>query len=263
MMASNPEYVAFLEGLNDTDRAQLLLGNWKIRSKGANYFLRSWLQEVNRIPEGCTVQRGYDLAATERSQVNKTPDATTSIKLYRDRNGYYYIAGNYHENFYDDVEQVHGRVCKRVGDRDNVMLSQAKLDGDECVIILPVDPASAGKQVYTEMSKFFTGHGFRVKKDPVAGNKSKLTRFLPFATAAENGLIKIVRNTFDDKTYEWIMKELESFDGERSTTTRKDDFADCLATVFNYACTSRTHKAFSLPSINAPSLLAAHKTRIK
>jgi len=262
-MKSNPEYVAFLEGLNDTDRAQLLLGNWKIRSKGANYFLRSWLDEVSRIPEGCSVVRGYDLAATERSQVNKAPDATTSIKLYRSKDNYFYLAGNYHEDFYDEVESVYGRVCKRVGDRDTMMLSQAKLDGDECIIVLPVDPASAGKQVYTEMSKYFASNGFSVKKDPVAGNKSKLTRFLPFATAAENGLIKIVRSTFDDKTYEWIMKELESFDGERSSSTRKDDFPDCVASAYNYACTSKIHKAYSLPTISSPTALAAHRSRIK
>ncbi|AHK11206.1 terminase large subunit [Shewanella sp. phage 1/4] len=243
-------------------RTHLNNTNWNARAKGANYLLSGWFQEVDRIPSGGVMARGYDLAATERSQVNKHPDATTSCKMLK-HEGYYYIIGNYHESFYDDVEDVYGRVCKRVGDRDNVMLSQAKLDGDECTIVLPVDPASAGKQVYLEMSKFFTGNGFRVKKDPVAGNKSKLTRFLPFATAAENGLVKIVRNTFDDKTYLWIMKELEAFNGERSTSTKKDDFPDCISTVFNYLCTARSNKAFTLPTIDSPSLLSHHKSRIK
>lgn len=262
MLKNNKAYLAFLEGLNDVDKARLLHGNWNARPKGANYIDFDWFKEVDKVPDGLVYARGYDLAATERTQVNKHPDATVSIKMGT-LNGYYYIFGSYCDSFYDPVEEVYGRMLKRVGDRDMTMLAQAKHDGDEVAIVLPVDPASAGKQVYNEMAKFFTSHGFRVKKDPVAGNKSKLTRFLPFATAAENGLIYIVRSSFDEKTYQWIKKELESFDGERSTTTRKDDFPDSFATVFNYLCTKKTHKAVALPEINAPTLLAGHRKQIR
>lgn len=240
MCVNNPSYVAFLEGLNPVDKAQLLHGCWYARPKGANYFERDWLKNKDRIPFQASACRAYDLAATERSQVNKTPDATASIKMYKDREGYFYIVGDYHKDFKDEVLDVEGRMLKRVGDRDNVMLLQAKHDGDDVPIVLPVDPAAAGKQVYNEMAKKFGSHGYRVKKDPVAGNKAKLTRFLPFADAAENGLVFIVKPTFDSTTYDFIMKELESFNGERSTTNRKDDFVDCIATAYNYLCTERS-----------------------
>lgn len=237
--------------------------NWDARAKGANYFERDWLKEVSRLPRGTVMARGYDLAATERSQVNKEPDATVGIKMHRDRDGYFYLTGNFCKDFYDEPTKVYGRLCSRVGERDNIMAKQAELDGSDCIIVLPVDPAAAGKQVYVEMAKKFAGLGFRVKKDPVAGNKAKLTRFLPFADAAENGLIRIVRSTFDTPTYEWIMKELESFDGERSTNSRKDDFPDAIATVYNYLCVAKFHKAFALPVHGGNTMLASHKARVK
>lgn len=263
MMENNPEYVAFLEGLNDVDKAQLLHGNWDARAKGANYFERKWLQDVPKLPYGTTAGRGYDLAATERSQVNKEPDATTGVKMHKCKDGYFYLVGNYCKEFLDEPTSVYGRVCQKVGSRDNIMAKQAAHDGSDCVIVLPVDPGAAGKQVYTEMAKKFANLGFRVKKDPVAGNKAKLTRFLPFADAAENGLIRIVRSTFDKATYEWIMKELESFDGERSTNSRKDDFPDAIATVYNWLCIAKVHKTYRIPTTGGATMLAAHKARVR
>ncbi len=165
-------------------------------------FLREWLVEADRIPANAICGRGYDFAATERSQVNKSPDATASVKLYRDREGLFYLTGEYHASFVDEELGVSGRLCKRVGERDNILLKQAEYDGAECVIYSPVDPGAAGIQVFTEMAKKFGQAGFRFKKDVVPTNKSKLTKFLPFADAAENGLVRIVKHTFDKATYE-------------------------------------------------------------
>lgn len=247
MLENNKSYVAFLEGLNEVDKAQLLFGNWDVRLSGSNYFLREWLVEVDKVPIKAVCARGYDFAATERSQVQKSPDATTSIKLYKDRDGIFYLSGEYHPDFIDEDINVHGRMCKRVGERDNIILKQAAYDGEECMIISPVDPGAAGIQVFTEMAKKFNRAGFRFKKDIIPTNKSKLTKFLPFADAAENGLVRIVRSTFDKPTYEFIMKELEAFNGERSTADRHDDFADCLGTVFNTLSAGRIRKPMSQP----------------
>lgn len=249
MMESNPEYVAFLEGLNEVDKSQLLHGNWDARLSGANYFERNWLKTVDKLPSGTTFGRGYDLAATEVSQVNKFPDATTGVKMHKDKEGYFYLVGDYCESFIDEDTSVSGRILKRVGERDNIIIKQAAHDGTDCIIVLPIDPAAAGKQVYQEMAKKFANLGYRVKKDPIAGNKAKLTRFLPFADAAENGLIYIVKSSFDTPTYEWIMKELESFNGERSSSSRKDDFPDCIATIYNYLCQTKNHTALVMPKL--------------
>ncbi|AUR93445.1 terminase-like family protein [Vibrio phage 1.187.O._10N.286.49.F1] len=264
MMEMNPSYLAFLEGLNEIDKAQLLHGNWDARPRGANYFERDWLQVVDSVPIGAKCCRAYDFAATERSQVNKSPDATTSCKMYKDRDGYFTLAGEYHESFIDDETAVMGRVCKRVGDRDKVVIKQAHYDGSDCIIVSPIDPAAAGKQVFTEFAKKMAGEGFTVKKDPVPNNRAKLQRFLPFADSAENGLIRIAKNTFDPVTYEFIMKELEAFDGERSSGARHDDFPDCIASAYNFLCTSKVRGRFSGSGLSSgSSKLSAHKSRIQ
>lgn len=258
MVANNPDYVAFLESLNEVDKAQLLYGCWNARPKGSTYFERDWLVEVNGIPENTFSCRSYDLSATERSQVNKYPDFTASIMVSRDTEGYTYLSGNYCPEFYDEETQAHGRLCKRVGERDNIISKQAQHDGQDVFLVFPIDPGAAGKHQYTEMSKRFIDEGFFVKSDPIPSNKSKLTRFLPFANAAENGLVRIVKNTFDPVTYSALMKELEAFNGERSTSTRKDDYVDSLATGFNFLAAEYGNLAVAvpLPTINAPTMLS-------
>ncbi len=264
MMKNNPSYLAFLEGLNEVDKAQLLHGNWNARAKGASYFQREWLHEVDKVPFDEVCGRGYDFAATERSQVNKNPDATASVKMYRSKDGYYTITGEYHRDFTDRELNVDGRMLERVGTRNKVMIKQAEYDGVECHVVAPQDPGAAGKQAFTEMAKMFRDEGFIFKKDPCPINKSKLVKFLPFAAAAENGLVRIVRSTFSDKTYEYLMKELEAFDGERSTTTRKDDFCDSLSSVFNYLCQAKVRQTFVLPTgHNNNTMLHKHKQQIR
>lgn len=250
MMEVNPSYLAFLEGLNEVDKAQLLYGNWNARLKGANYWERAWVKPIqsHEMPLDVTCCRAYDLAATERSQANKYPDPTACGKLYRDRQGYYYMAGEYHQDFYDDVYGVYGQFCKRAGDRDNHILKQAYVDGEDCPIILPVDVGAAGKSNYASMAANFTQYGFIVKQDPMPINKSKLTRFLPFATACENGLVYILVDTFDKKTLEFIYKQLEAFDGERSTSERKDEFPDLFGSAFNFLSRTKTLNVKNLAS---------------
>ena len=258
----NPTYRAWLEGLNPTDKAQLLHGNWDARPQGANYWERGWVKEIlsHEMPKDVVCCRGYDLAATERSQANKWPDPTASGQLFKDKNGYYYLAGNYHEKFYDDVLEVYGQFCKRAGDRDQHIMMQAHHDGPECTIVLPVDPGSAGKSSYESMACVLMQEGFIVKPDPMPSNKSKLTRFLPFATACENGLVYVLKDTFDKKTLDFIYKQLEAFDGERSTSTRKDEFPDLWASSWNFLSRKKVSKPFTLPNISSPTMLSKFRS---
>ena len=54
-----------------------------------------------------------------------------------------------------------------------------------------------------------------------------MSRFSNFSSAAQNGLIHIVEDSFNNnKTLEAFYKELESFDGTRSTAHIKDDWVD-------------------------------------
>lgn len=256
MMKANPKYLASLKALNPVDRARLLDGNWDARPVGANYWQRDWITEItsDKVPSNTIACRAYDLAATERSQVNKSPDPTACARLEKDKFNNIYIKGDYIDEFYDDVLEVHGQFCKRSGDRDNHMLKQAEWDGTEVPIICPVDPGASGKSTFESMAKNFAQEGFMVKPDPTPTNKSKLIRFQPFATASENGYVYVVVDTFDKKTLEHIYKQLEAFNGERSTSTRHDEFPDLLATGFNYLMKSRVRRPMSAGSATETSL---------
>ncbi|MCP4987670.1 MAG: hypothetical protein GY928_16905 [Colwellia sp.] len=227
--------------------------NWDARPKGANYWEREWVKEIleKDAPQGMIACRSYDLASTERSQVNKFPDPTACMKLYKDKKGYIYLAGDYHKDFYDDVHEIHGQFCKRSGDRDNHIVYQAEVDGEDCTIVLPVDPGAAGRTAYESMALNFAQEGYKVKPDPTPTNKSKLTRFTPFATACENKLVYVLVDTFERKTLDFIYKQLEAFDGERSSTHRKDEFPDLCATGFNWLMKAKIIRPYSMPDLSS------------
>ncbi|BAV80896.1 putative terminase large subunit [Vibrio phage RYC] len=264
MMEQNESYLAFLEGLNEVDKAQLLYGNWEARPKGASYWEREWVssRKVPYVPKGCKHVRAWDLAATERSQANKYPDPSACIGMARDKQGYYYIYGDYHKDTYDDMYEIFGQFCMRSGSRDKQIVKQAGHDGDDTLIVLPVDPGAAGKTAYEQMAKYIISEGFKVTKDPTPTNKSKLTRFEPFATACENGLVNIVWDSFDPVTRDFIFKQLEAFDGERSTSSRKDDFADAFASAFNTLASKRVRGKFSGKTQGASTNYNKFKKRV-
>ena len=217
-----------------------------------HYFLRQWVHKVDKIPLNTISCRGWDKATSEPSEVNPTPDFTASIKLHKDKDGRFFITGSWHESNRDKDLEVNGKFRKRPGERDLCILNQAKSDGSDTHIVFPIDPG-AGKVEYIESSKKLAEEGFVVKSDPMPNNKSKLTRFEPFASACENGLVSIVESSFGDKkTLEAFYKEMEAFDGERSTAHRKDDWPDALASSYNYLCRKKVIPKFELPT-DSPS----------
>lgn len=266
LIEANPRYLSELQNLPNHERLRQLWGNWHARPIGANYFERTWIKNADRVPEGSTSVRAYDLAARAPSEDYKHPDATVSIQYWKSPQGYYYITGNYCKGFMEEYkgQEIHGRIRKRIGERNQIMLDQANLDGDDVVVVCPVDPGSAGIQSYEDLAKQFTSIGKRCQRDPTPNTRSKLTRFLPFADAAQNELVHIVRSTFpNDESVEFILKELEAFDGERSTAHRKDDFPDCIASAHASITKVRISKPCAIPALDAPTLLNAHRHRIR
>lgn len=258
MKETNIEYVAFLDSLNPTDKARLRYGNWNARPEGANYFKRAWLKQADKIPTDSVCCRSWDKAGTERTTDQKFPDYSACIKMYKNYNGEYFIVGDYHEDNYDDYTETYGRFCKQIGARDQIIAKQGLQDGSDCPIILPIDPGSHGKAEFQNSAKQLLQYGLISKSDPVPTNKSKLTKFSPFSSAAENGLVYIVKSSFDNRTYEALMKELEGFDGQRSKSHlgKNDDWVDAVSSAFNYLSSTKQIKPFSIPQINAPTILA-------
>lgn len=259
LIALNPNYVSELQNLPDHERDRQLWGNWYARPTGANFFQRDWLVEVDTWPEKSKSCRAWDKAATQPSETNRHPDYTACIPRMHKHEGYYYIVWDTHQDNKDprdNDKDVRGKFRLRSGERDLKVLQQAHHDGSDCHVVFPVDPSAAGKVEFEYSAKLLTQEGFIVKKDPMPNNKSKLTRFQPFANACSNGLVRVVRSTFPNKaTYDAYMKELEAFDGEPSTSARKDDWADATASAFNYICKQKQIKDFVIPVSGTPTLL--------
>ena len=225
MMESNPDYEDNLDSNTRTERETLLNGNWKVRPEGSNFFKRDWLVKVDKVPLNCLSSRAWDKASTEPSEKNKYPDYTAcSPYMSKDKEGFYYIQWKVDSDLVDLDSEIIGRFRKRVGERDRLIEQQARMDGSDCTVIFAIDPGAAGRVEFIESAKSLIQEGFIVKEDPMPNNKNKLTRFYPFAAACENGLIRIVESSFPNKaTLNAWYAEMEAFDGERSSTHRKDD----------------------------------------
>lgn len=259
----NPEYEAFLQGLEPVEKARLYYGNWFARPKGSNYFAREWIRGKNgervkgldEIPANCVAMRGVDKAHTVISEKNKSPDYTAmSPLILKDRDGFYYLLGNYHPSFVDTPhkpsEKVFlGRVRRLPGERDNLLAMQMKLDKQnaesygyqEPKVVLAKD-SGAGTGDFLSTVARMAEEGVKVEKDQTISNMEgkKLKDFLNFTSAAENGLVFIVEDSFDPKSLEAYWKELEVFDGESaSTSARHDDWVDATSMAFNAICRSK------------------------
>ena len=163
--------------------------------------------------------------------------------------------GDYISRNRDDVLGVYGKIRKSAGVRDKIIEDQALHDGEDCFVVLPVDPAASGLAEYESSAKKLIEAGLMPKRDPVPINKSKLVRFTPFQVACESGLVSICESSFSDKTtLEAFYKEMESFDGERSTRQRKDDWPDACATAFNFLNMTRVKKMPRRNQKGCPSL---------
>lgn len=247
LLKSNPKYLADLKSLKGPERARLLDGNWYARPQGTSLFKRQWLNKIEREPPNCGEWRAWDKASTEPSEKNRNPDFTASIKMLKTTDGEYIIRGDFDDSQHDEGSEVYGKFRKRPGERDRLILKQAEADGDDCKIVLPKDPGAAGTTEYTESAKKLLEEGYIVEQDPSVANKSKATKFAPFSSACENGLVSIVESSFPNKaTLEAFYKELEAFDGSESTRTKKDDWVDCTATGYNAASKGRVLPKFRL-----------------
>jgi phage terminase large subunit-like protein len=263
LIQNNPKYLAELNALPRVERARLLEGNWYAVPESEGYCKREWFLKASALPNQVKMARAWDKAATEPSEVNRYPDFTASVGMAKDRDGFYYLFGNYCPENKDKVDpEIKGRFRRRAGERDKIILKQAQYDGEETTVVLPEDAGAAGKMEFTESSKSLIEAGFLVKRDPTPTNRSKLTRFLPFAAACENGLVYIVENTFEKKVLDYLYKELEAFSGEPSTSARKDDVCDCTASAFNFLAKQKVLPSFSLNVNNTNSKVANVKQSV-
>ncbi|XAO54224.1 terminase large subunit [Yersinia phage vB_YenM_P778] len=206
-----PKYRGKLENNSPVTVARLRYGNWKARAEGSNYFQRNWCEIVDTVPPNCISVRAWDLAATLPSEVNPNPDWTAGVKMLKCKDdGCYYIA--HAERFRDRPSGVEDKI-----------LTTAAHDSNKTSVFVPQDPGAAGKSYATSLIRKLAEQGFRARAKPT--NKDKVTRFAPFSSAAEAGIVKILRGTWNDA----FLTELEGFTGEGN---QKDDQVDATSDAF-------------------------------
>ena len=151
------------------------------------------------------------------------------------------LAGTY------TVEHV-VRDRRRHGGVFDMILETAKADGDDVQIIIPCDPGAAGKAYAADIIRGLADHGFYAKMKST--NKSKVTRFAPFAAIAEAGCVEVV-------TAEWnadYFSELVRFDGSRNI---KDDMVDATSDAF-IALSTELH----IPDFTIPEMLQVNPFKV-
>ena len=212
LQAVNPKYVSWLRGLKGVERKRLLDGNWHVRESASGYFKREWLTPVKyHEQEFVSFCRAWDIAGTLPSESNPNPDWTAGVLIGKTKLGRYVIC---------DVVRFrarYGEVIQRI-------IEVGKADPSGTLIRLPQEPGQAGKAAGQMMVKSLVENGLGARL--MTTNQRKVDRFMPFASAAEVGLVDYCD---DGDWVEHYLYELEAFDGTRKC---RDDQVDATSDAF-------------------------------
>lgn len=221
LLRANPEYVGNLLAMDTVERERLLGGNWKIRPASGKIFPRAKAEIVPALPAlGDIVARVryWDKAATAGDD-NPDADWSVGVKLARHINGFWFVE--------DVVREQVGTAA-----REALIRQTARLDGVGVPIVIEQEPGSGGKDsaYYT-----ITGlAGFTVHPD--RPDRDLLLRSKPLAAQWQVGNVKLVSEAWNSA----YLSEMNGFDGQPSTATKKDDQVSATAGAFNWIMREHT-----------------------
>ena len=183
------EYIASLSELDPITRAQLLAGDWSVRSTGG-LFRREWFTTWDGWPVYIPRVRYWDLASTEPSDQNPDPDWTAGALLGRQDTGTIWVL---------DMRRVRSTP---LGVKQLVRQT-AEQDGRGVAICIEQEPGASGKALIDSYIRELQGYEVR----GVRPTGDKITRARPMSSYAEAGNMRLLRGP-------WIgdfMDELEAF----------------------------------------------------
>jgi len=227
----NKDYVNTLKALPRVEMERLLLGSWYARESSSGYFKREYveLEDTYNIRANKRV-RAWDLAFSKPSEVRPDVDATAGVLMSKDPTSIYTI---------ENIE-----VCReRVHEVEQLIFNTAKIDGKDVIISLPLDPGATAGAYCKDLARRLSERGYTVKL--TKPEKGKLQRFLPFASVAEAGFVKVVRAEWNKDFF----NELEQMDFTNKT---HDDMADSCSDAFYWL-----NKHVELPSFEIPDLTSS------
>jgi predicted phage terminase large subunit-like protein len=162
---------------------------------------------VDQVPEGLNECRGWDLSASLNG------DFSAGVKISGPcRDGFFYIT-HAHRGQWEPAE------------RNQNIRSFADQDGKHTIIRVPQDPGAGGKEAAQNIVRLLVGYIVIVKPFGSAGNVgNKVNRAEPFASAVNNGLVRMVKSNWNDH----FVNELVRFPNGRN-----DDYVDAASDAFN------------------------------
>lgn len=228
LLAIDPGYLANLHGLPLVEKERLLRGNWKIRPAAGLYFRRGQTRIVKDIPDRIAVIcRAWDLAATEITPENKSPDRTAGCLMARLQNGQYIIIDMKHAAI--SASKVR-ELVRNTATTDKAMFRQTRIS-------IPQDPGQAGKEQAQSYQRELAG--FSVTITPVASNK--ILRAEPFAAQWQVGNVLLLEGDWNDE----LLDELEGF-----PDAAHDDQVDACSDAFAMVASATTSRLVQIdPSL--------------
>lgn len=187
-------YRQALSALDPIERRRLEEGDWWSTTLGSMFDRTSMVildtDEIPQITSSARVVRFWDLAATEPNHSNPNPDYTVGTLMLMDQ-GIAYVL---------DVRRM-----RQKGDKVEQFIAQtAYEDGKAVPIRMEQEPGSSGKALADQYARYvLPGYDFAA----IRSTGDKVTRARPFAAAAANGNVRVVRGPW---LTEWL-DEMSSF----------------------------------------------------
>ncbi len=199
LIEANPEYLTNLENLHPVERSRLLFGDWRTKYESGTIFDRSWFEVINEHfnthdLEDAIVIRFWDFAATEKEQAKSGTSYTVGCKMAKFSDNYYVILDLW-------FDQIKG------GEVFNQVVKTGHQDSNQCLIAWEQEGGSSGKTLAETYQEKLIEEGLQGEGVKPMGNK--LTRALPFATAAQKNKIKLIRAGWNDQ----FLNACQEFDG--------------------------------------------------
>jgi predicted phage terminase large subunit-like protein len=206
-------YRQALSALDPVERRRLEEGDWWSTTLGSLFDRTSIvILDSNEIPEisgSARAVRFWDLAATEPSSGNPDPDWSVGTLMLFDK-GISYVM---------DVKRFRYR-----GEKVEQMIAQtAYEDGHGVPIRMEQEPGSSGKALADQYARYvLPGYDFHA----IRATGDKVTRARPFAAAAANGNVRVVRAP-------WLTEWLDEF-SSFPEATEHDDQVDSAVGAFTH-----------------------------
>ena len=206
-------YRQALSALDPIERRRLEMGDWWATTLGTLFERTSFEiidhSEIPKVLSSARAVRFWDLAASEPSSQNPNPDWTVGTLMLFDQ-GIAYVL---------DVKRARVK-----NEKVEKLIAQTALeDGKSVSIRMEQEPGSSGKALIDQYARYvLPGYDFQ----GIRSTGDKETRARPFAAAAANGNVRVMRAS-------WLSDWLDEFSSFPEACDH-DDQVDSATGAFSY-----------------------------